>query len=91
MVWINMQCCTAVFELFAVKRVREKVNIPVTCKIRVFDDVDKTIAYAKMIVDSGCYMLTVHGRTITQKGPLTGLANWSKIKAVRYLFFSISN
>ncbi|CAG7731155.1 unnamed protein product [Allacma fusca] len=66
-----------------VKEVRSVVKIPVTCKIRVFEDVQKTINYAKMIVESGCFMLTVHGRTIHQKGPLTGLANWSYIKAVR--------
>ncbi|KAG0244108.1 dihydrouridine synthase-domain-containing protein [Mortierella sp. GBAus27b] len=57
--------------------------IPVTAKIRVFPEMEKTIEYAKMLVESGAQMLVVHGRLREMKGPLTGLADWSKIRAVQ--------
>ncbi|BFZ61244.1 tRNA dihydrouridine synthase [Saitoella coloradoensis] len=60
-----------------------RLAIPVTAKIRIFDDPAKTLAYAKMVLSAGATFLGVHGRTRDQKGILTGVADWTQIKMLR--------
>ena len=52
------------------------MSIPVTAKIRIYDDYEKSLKYAKMVLDAGAQFITVHGRTREMKGQATGLANW---------------
>eukprot|EP01134_Creolimax_fragrantissima_P003397 CFRG3397T1 len=66
-----------------VTKLNEECKVPVTCKIRMYDDVQKTIDYAKMLEAAGCQMLTLHGRTREQKGQQSGLANWQIVKTVK--------
>ncbi|EKG12059.1 Carboxylesterase type B [Macrophomina phaseolina MS6] len=65
-----------------ISRLHAELPIPVTAKFRVQETHEKTLAYARMILDAGASIITVHGRQRHQKGHETGLADW---EAIRYL------
>ena len=58
------------------------LKVPVTCKIRVFPELEKTLAYARMLERAGCSVLAVHGRTREQKQAKAVRADWNIIKVV---------
>ncbi|AGO12500.1 AaceriAER158Cp [[Ashbya] aceris (nom. inval.)] len=66
-----------------INTLHKKLAVPVTAKIRIFPEKEKTLAYAKMVLDAGAQFLTVHGRLREQKGQQTGLADWATIKYLR--------
>ena len=67
-----------------VKLLSENLSVPVTCKIRVLDDFDKTLKLAHTLQDAGCSLLTVHGRTKEEKGSKIGLTRWDWIKRIKH-------
>lgn len=65
-----------------IRKLHDNLKCAVTAKIRVYDDWEKSLQYAKMVLNAGAQFITIHGRTREMKGQATGLANW---KILRYL------
>lgn len=66
-----------------INKLHTELKVPVTAKIRRYETKEKTLEYAKMVLDAGAQFLTLHPRTREMKGQQTGLADWSYIKYLR--------
>ncbi|KAJ4335150.1 tRNA dihydrouridine synthase [Didymella glomerata] len=66
-----------------IRKCHEELDIPITAKMRVLETKEKTLAYAKTLLDAGASIITVHGRRREQKGHNTGLADWTFIRYLR--------
>jgi tRNA-dihydrouridine synthase 1 len=61
----------------------QNLKVPVTCKMRCLPNERDTLALAKVMQDSGCAMLVVHGRCREHKKNDVGPANWDIIRKVK--------
>lgn len=66
-----------------VQKLAQGLCVPVSCKIRVFPNLEDTIKYARMLEDAGCSLLAVHGRTRDEKDGKKIRADWNLIRAVK--------
>ncbi|KAK9109282.1 hypothetical protein Sjap_017342 [Stephania japonica] len=66
-----------------VEKLAVNLNVPVSCKIRIFPNIQDTITYARMLEEAGCSLLAVHGRTRDEKDGKKFRADWNAIKAVK--------
>lgn len=66
-----------------VEKLALNLHVPVSCKIRVFPNLQDTINYARMLEEAGCSLLAVHGRTRDEKDGKKFRADWNAIKAVK--------
>jgi len=66
-----------------IRKLRDELEVPVTAKFRILETKEKTLDYAKMILDAGASIITVHGRQRHQKGHNTGMADWQMIRYLR--------
>ncbi|KAL5556940.1 hypothetical protein UlMin_039176 [Ulmus minor] len=66
-----------------VEKLANNLQVPVSCKIRLFPNLQDTINYARMLEEAGCSLLAVHGRTRDEKDGKKIRANWDAIKAVK--------
>lgn len=80
-----------------IRNLHDNLKCAVTAKIRIYDDWEKSLEYARMVLDAGAQFITIHGRTREMKGQVTGLANWEILKYLRenlpedQVFFSNGN
>ncbi|GAM87376.1 hypothetical protein ANO11243_054000 [Dothideomycetidae sp. 11243] len=66
-----------------ISTLHKELSVPVTAKFRIQETREKTLDYARMILDAGASIITVHGRERHQKGHNTGLADWDAIRHLR--------
>ncbi|XP_010547524.1 PREDICTED: tRNA-dihydrouridine(16/17) synthase [NAD(P)(+)]-like [Tarenaya hassleriana] len=66
-----------------VEKLAQNLRVPVSCKIRIFPNLEDTLNYAKMLENAGCSLLAVHGRTRDQKDGKKVRADWEAIRAVK--------
>ncbi|CAI5707720.1 unnamed protein product [Peronospora effusa] len=59
------------------------LTIPVTVKIRVFNDDNETLEFAEMLEKAGCDLLTVHGRTKEMNKTAVQEVNWDIIRRIK--------
>lgn len=62
-----------------VKKLSSILTIPVSVKVRILPSGDSLSLYQDLY-NAGASLLTIHGRTRLQKGPLTGQADWNIVK-----------
>lgn len=66
-----------------INKLHTELSVPVTAKIRILETKEKTLEYAKKVLDAGASILTVHGRQREAKGHKTGLADWTVVRYLR--------
>ena len=66
-----------------VEKLAKNLKVPVTCKIRVLPNEEDTMRLVKIIEESGCSLLTVHGRTKEQNKQKVGKCDWEIIKKIK--------
>lgn len=66
-----------------IRKLRDELDVPVTAKFRILETREKTLEYAKMLLDAGASIITCHGRQRHQKGHNTGVADWETIRFLR--------
>lgn len=66
-----------------IKKLDDELSVPVTAKIRVYEDLETSLKYAKMVEAAGAQLIAIHGRTREQKRASDVRANWAYIREIK--------
>jgi len=66
-----------------VEKLAKNLKVPVTCKIRILPKEEDTMHLVRTIVNAGCSLLTVHGRTKEQNKQKVGKCDWDMIRKIK--------
>lgn len=66
-----------------VKKLKENLKVPVTCKIRALPTEERTLDLAKAIQEAGASLLTIHGRCKEHNKHRVGSANYDIIRKIK--------
>jgi len=66
-----------------VEKLAKNLKVPVTCKIRILPREEDTMHLVRTIVNAGCSILTVHGRTKEQNKQKVGKCDWDMIRKIK--------
>jgi len=66
-----------------VEHLASNSKIPISCKIRIFKDAQRSLKLVKEMEGRGCQLLTVHGRTREQNKDKVGSADWEIIREIK--------
>lgn len=69
-----------------VSKLANELNIPVTCKTRIYHDFNRTIRLMETLVNAGASLLTVHGRTREEKKQKIGMCDWITLQRIKAHF-----
>lgn len=69
--------------LHILSKMVENLDCPITAKIRVYDNDDRTVQLCRDFEKIGVSMITVHGRTVEANKLFVGTCDWNVIRKIK--------
>ena len=66
-----------------VKKLHAELTVPIACKIRLLSTYDATLLLCQQLVEAGCQLLTVHGRTKENSKTNVSAVDWTSIRKLK--------
>ena len=63
-----------------IQTLRQNLTVPVSCKVRLLEDTDATLAFCNRMIDAGAMAIAIHGRRVGHDS--TEAADWDTLRTV---------